>query len=101
MTQALTGVEMQSPEPRALAEHWGRIIGIAVTRNQRNEPELKLPNADFRFVEGDGERISGLSFQVRDTATVCEAAAARGYAVADDAFPLGGVTFRLIGRPGV
>ena len=33
VTQALTGVEMQSPDPMWLAEHWGRILGIAVSKN--------------------------------------------------------------------
>ena len=63
VTQALVGIEMQSPEPRALADHWGRIIGIAVTGNQRNEPELKLPNAEFHFVKGSSDLMSGLTFR--------------------------------------
>jgi hypothetical protein len=96
VTQALIAVEMQSPEPQGLAAHWGRITGIAVTRNQRNEPELKLPNADFHFVKGATDLMSGLTFRVGDIAQVCDAAKARGHAVADDAFVLGGVTFRLV-----
>ena len=28
VTEALIGVEMQSPDPERLAEHWGRIIGV-------------------------------------------------------------------------
>jgi hypothetical protein len=87
---------MQSPEPLGLAEHWGRIIGIAVTSNQRNEPELKLPNADFHFVKGATDLMSGLTFRVRNIARVCESAAARGCTVANNAFRLGGVTFRLV-----
>src|SRR6202158_5491962 len=35
VTQALTGVEMESPEPAALAEHWGRIIEMPVRQNPR------------------------------------------------------------------
>src|SRR6185437_1242714 len=31
-TRALVGVEMQSPDPAGLAEHWGKIIGVGVTR---------------------------------------------------------------------
>jgi hypothetical protein len=38
VTQALIGVEMASPEPQALAEHWGRIIGIPVTENEAASP---------------------------------------------------------------
>ena len=30
VTQALTAVEMQSPDPQGLAEHWGKLIGIEV-----------------------------------------------------------------------
>src|SRR6267142_1329674 len=50
VTQALTGVEMQSPEARALAEHWGKILGIPASKSKTSEPELALPNASFRFV---------------------------------------------------
>jgi len=96
VTQALIGVEMQSPEPRALAEHWGEIIGIPVSQNQGGEPELKLPNCSFRFVKGASDIMSGLSFRVGDIASVRDAAKARGYAVSGNSFLLGGVTFRLV-----
>jgi hypothetical protein len=95
VTQALTGVEMQSPEPQALAAHWGRIIGIPVTTGEADAPELRLPNCSFRFVEGDSEIMSGLTFQVSDVGKVIAAARAKGYAVKGDSFDLGGVTFRL------
>jgi hypothetical protein len=97
VTQALTGVEMASPQPQALAEHWGRILGISVTENENGEPELKLPNGSFRFIKGDNDLISGLDFRVRDVAAVCEAAKQRGCAVSGDSFGLGGVTFYLAG----
>ena len=95
MTQALTAVEMQSPEPAALAAHWGKIIGIAVTANASGEPELKLPNASFAFVKGDSEIMSGLTFRVADVAKVRDAAKAKGRKVSGDSFDLCGVTFRL------
>ena len=96
VTQALTAVEMQSGDPRGLAEHWGRIIGIAVTTNKAGLPELHLPNASFRFVKGEAEIMSGLDFRVRDVAAVCNAARARGYAVSDNGFSIGGVRFRIV-----
>jgi hypothetical protein len=95
VTQALVGVEMQSPEPRALAEHWGKIIGVAVVTAGDGAPELKLPNCSFRFVKGVTEIMSGLTFRVRDVAAVSNAARAKGYAIAGDAFLLGGVIFNL------
>jgi hypothetical protein len=96
VTQALIGVEMESPEPELLAAHWGRIIGIPVTTNQGGEPELKLPNCDFRFVEGATDLMSGLTFRVADIAAVRDAATAKGRTVSGDSFSLGGVTFRLV-----
>jgi hypothetical protein len=96
VTKALIGVEMQSPEPQGLAEHWGRIIGVTVHPNRDGEPELKLSNCSFRFVKGASEIMSGLTFRVGDVAAVSNAAKARGYAVAGGSFLLGGVTFNLV-----
>lgn len=96
VTLALTGVEMESPEPQALAAHWGQIIGIPVSSNQAGEPELRLPNCSFRFVKGASDLMSGLTFRVGDVARVRDAAKARGHAVSGDSFTLGGVTFKLV-----
>jgi hypothetical protein len=95
VTQALTAVEMQSPDPQGLAEHWGKIIGVAATRAGDGGAELKLPNCTFRFAKGESEIMSGLEFRVADVARVCAAAKARGHAVTGNAFSLGGVTFRI------
>jgi hypothetical protein len=95
VTQALTAVEMQSPEPQGLAEHWGRIIEIPVSNNASGEPELKLPNCSFRFVKGPSEIMSGLTFRVSDVASVRDAAKAKGCPISGDSFLLGGVTFHL------
>ena len=94
VTQALTAVEMQSPDPAALAEHWGKIIGVAAGTSG-GEAGLKLPNCSFRFVKGPAEIMSGLTFRVADVAAVCEAAKARGFAMSGNAFALGGVDFRV------
>jgi hypothetical protein len=95
VTQALTGVEMQSPDPLGLAQHWGHIVGIAASRNQDGEPELMLPNCSFRFVKGESDLMTGLTFRVADAAAVCDAAKARGHAVSANSFMLGGVTFSV------
>ena len=92
VTLALTEVEMQSPDPHGLAEHWGKTLGIAV----RGDGELKLPNASFRFVKGASDLMSGLTFKVADVAKVRDAAKAKGCKVSGDAFELCGVTFRLV-----
>jgi hypothetical protein len=95
VTQALIGVEMESPEPQALAEHWGKIIGVAAGKNGSGEPELNLPNCSFRFVKGASDLMTGLTFRVADIARVSDAAKTKGYKVSDDGFELCGVTFTL------
>jgi hypothetical protein len=96
VTQALVGVEMQSPEPNDLAQHWGRIIGVPVSNSANGEPELALVNCSFRFVKGAGDAMSGLTFRVGNVAAVCAAAKAKGRAVSGDSFFLGGVDFQLV-----
>ncbi len=96
VTLALTEVEMESPEPAVLAAHWGKIIGIPVSTGKSGDPELKLPNAGFRFVKGAADIMSRLTFRVAGIAKVRDAAKARGCAVSGDSFELGGVTFRLV-----
>jgi hypothetical protein len=95
VTLALTGVEMQSPDPAGLAEHWGRIIGVGVSKGADGTAELKLPNSTLRFVNGADEIMSGLDFGVGDVAKVSDAAKARGYEVSGNEFFIGGVNFRL------
>src|SRR5262249_14438973 len=94
-TQAITGVEMESPDPAGLAEHWGKIIGVAVSKGADGAAELKLPNATFRCVKGKADIMSGLDFRVRDVAKVSDAAKAKGYKLDGNAFFIGGVNFRL------
>jgi hypothetical protein len=97
VTLALLGVEMQSPDPLGLAEHWGKILGFAVSKGANGDPELKLPNASFRFVKGASDLMSGLTFKVADIAKVRDAAKAKGCRVSGDTFDLCGVTFSLVG----
>jgi hypothetical protein len=95
VTQAISGVEMQSPDPAGLAAHWGKIIGVDVSDGADGSPELKLPNSVFRFVKGPADIMSALEFRVADVAKVSAAAKARGYGVKGNAFFIGGVDFRL------
>src|SRR5262249_39327954 len=81
VTLAMSGVEMQSPDPAALGGHGGKTLGVAVPKGAAGAPELKLPNASSRFVRGTADIMSGLDFRVRDVAKVCAAAKAKGYKV--------------------
>jgi hypothetical protein len=94
-TLALTDVEMESPEPEVLAAHWGKIIGIAASKDDGGAPVLKLPNATFRFVKGPADLMSGLTFKVANAAKILDAAKAKGCKVSGNAFDLCGVKFNL------
>lgn len=94
-TLALTGVEMQSSDPQGLAEHWGKILQLPVSKGADGAPELKLPNASFRFVKGASDLMSALTFKVADIAKVRDAARAKGCATSGDGFDLCGVRFDL------
>lgn len=95
VTLALTDVEMESPEPEVLAAHWGKIIGVVVSRNDSGAPVLKLPNASFHFVKGPADLMSGLTFRVANVAKVVDAAKAKGCKVSGEGFDLCGVRFSL------
>ncbi|MGP9813127.1 hypothetical protein ACTZWT_16595 [Rhodopseudomonas sp. NSM] len=94
-TQALVSVELQSPDPAALAAHWGRILELPVQAGADGVAELQLPNATLRFVRGDNEAMAALSFKVADANEIREAAKAQGVATTSDGFHLAGVEFRL------
>jgi hypothetical protein len=96
VTQALVGVEMESPDPEDLARHWGQIIGIPAGKSDSGDVQIVLPNCTFSFVKGFREIMSALTFRVSDVAKVGEAARARGHMFGGDSFFLGGVTFVLV-----
>lgn len=92
------GVELQGPDPEALANLWSRIIGSPVER-VGGGPAVRLNNAVLRFVEetdGRGPGLSGLDIAVRDPDEVRARAAVRGRAVKNGAVDLCGVWFHLV-----
>jgi hypothetical protein len=95
VAMALTEVVLTSPDPQGLADHWGRIIGIPAGSTTAG-PEIALINCKIRFVKGDNEIMSALTFRVRDPAAVLNAAKAKGHAVNGSSFFLGGVDFQLM-----
>jgi hypothetical protein len=94
VTQALVAVELQSPDPVDLAQHWGRILGLAPS-HVHGASEIALPNATLRFVEGERDAMTALTFRVNDPQHIGSEATSKGYAVSSDTFRLAGVDFRL------
>lgn len=93
----MTGVELQGPDPGALAALWGSVTGLPV-QEERGQPFLELLNARIRFVperDGRGPGLSGVDLAVNDRSAVLEAAHQRHALVADDTLLLCGTRFYL------
>ena len=54
VTQAITGVEMESPDPAGLAEHWGKIIGVAVVEGRGRRARAEAAERELPLRQGRG-----------------------------------------------
>lgn len=94
-TRRLIGIEVESPDPQALAAHWATIIEAPLS-NDGGDALLAFDESTIRFVRGETECLGTLVVQVSDTAAILGEAQARGYAVNGGVFHLGGVFIRPV-----
>ena len=98
VTVDYAAVELQGPDPVGLAELWGKVAGLPVSRDGATL-NMSLNNVDIRFVEatdGRGYGLGGLDLKVADRDRILAAAKARNAYVSDDEVQVSGVRFRLI-----
>lgn len=95
VTESLQALELQSPDPVNLAQHWGRILQRDV-QVSASGAEIVLPNCTLGFAKGGVEAFTALTFKVHDVDEVCQSAREKGVEVYGNAFLLGGVHFRLV-----
>ena len=91
-------VELQSADPRGLAEHWSGIAEIPLRKDSQGRFEMPLDNASVRFVEatdGRGEGLGGIDIVVSDKSRLLTAAAQRGRKVSDSQVMICGMRFNL------
>jgi len=96
VVKAYTAVELQSADPKGLAERWSSIAEIPLRKDARGRFEMPLDNAAVRFVEatdGRGEGLGGIDIVAADKARLMAAARARGCAVGDDQIAICGTRF--------
>jgi hypothetical protein len=92
-------VELQSDDPRGLAELWGSIAEVPLRKDSRGRWEMPLENASIRFVEatdGRGEGLGGIDILVNDRQRLLQAAERRGCRVSDDRVMICGTRFYLV-----
>lgn len=98
VTIDFVGVELQGPDPLALAQHWAGVLGLPLDR-EGAELSVQLNNARLRFVEatdGRGPGLGGLDIAVADRRHILKRAKARGAYVSDDQVDLCGTRFYLV-----
>jgi hypothetical protein len=96
---AYTAVEMQSADPRGLADRWSKIAELPLRTDARGRIELPLDNAAIRFVEasdGRGEGLGGIDVVVADRQRLLDTAERRGLRKAADQVDICGTRFYLV-----
>ena len=95
---AIVGIELQGPDPQALAQHWADVAGVTV-QTDNDCPIVELANNRLRFVpdsDGRGPGLSGVDLRAVDGDGIMERAESRGLATSADTVTIGGVHFRLV-----
>ena len=94
VVNSIVGVEIQSPEPDALAKRWAEILELPV-----KDGGIALQNAKLRFVketDGRGEGLSGLDVKAADRKHALDAAEKHGRRISDDTVMVCGVRMKLV-----
>ncbi len=94
-----TAVELQSADPRGLADRWSKIAELPLRNDARGRIEMPLDNAAIRFVEatdGRGEGLGGIDIVVADRKRLLEAAERRDLLVNHNQVDICGTRFYLV-----
>ena len=94
------GARLQSADPAALAQRWGRILQRPAAQAPGTGARWHVPvdNAQLQFdreADGRGEGLAAVLLRPRDADAIRASAQARGLAVADDRVRICGVDFIL------
>jgi len=99
VVRAIAAAEIQTPDPKDLAERWGGIVETPVKPDSAGNPSIKLENATIRFVkdaDGRGEGLGGLDLVATNKARALESAAKLGKRGPGDLISVCGMRFRLL-----
>ncbi len=97
-TEAITGVEIQSDDPAALANRWADIVEHPVVDAGHGEWEIPLDEGTLRFVpprDERGEGVCGLELRVSAKERILASARERGLPVVDGSFVACGVRIKF------
>ena len=98
LVQCIVGVELQSPDPVALAAHWGAVCGTEPV-SADGIPVVRLANADLRFVadtDGRGPGLGGIDLIALDLDRLKDNATRHGCVPEDDGIILCGTRINIV-----
>jgi hypothetical protein len=87
----VVGVELEAPDPAALAARWAEVLDRPVARDT-----IALDGATLAFVRGATTGIRGYALAAVDAAGALARARDRGLTTEGDAFVAAGTRFRLV-----
>lgn len=99
LVRKIAAAELQSHDPRALAERWAEVLARDVRPREAGGYRIRLDDGELRFVEaadGRGEGLGGLDVEAADREAVIAAARARQVAAEGDTLSIGGARIRVI-----
>jgi len=99
VSTGITGVELQSDDPEALAKRWGEILGFTPVKRGSGWGAELPDGGELRFVhavDGRGEGLGRFDVAVKDPDVVRAAAKARGRLGEDGDVILSGTRVRLV-----
>jgi hypothetical protein len=100
VVSSIDAAEIQSPEPRRVAERWSEIAEIPLEEDEQGRIVMPFENARLRFVEatdGRPEGLGGLDLRAVDRERALATADERGLRSDDDLILICGTRFRLVG----
>jgi catechol 2,3-dioxygenase-like lactoylglutathione lyase family enzyme len=96
---AITGVEIQVPDPEASARRWGELLELTVTKDPQGRPTITANNGTIRFVgdlDGRGEGLAGLDLHATNKVRAIENAKAAGVPVNGNTVVVAGMRLNLV-----
>lgn len=92
-TAEVCGAELSGPDPEALAEYWGAVVGVAPRPGAEAAPEIALSRGGrLRFTRGK-VGLSGVELKLVDPVGFSRRAGARGLIHADGSAQIAGTRF--------
>jgi hypothetical protein len=95
----ITGVELQSEDPAAMATRWGEVLDRPLIDGPDGEYWVQVDTGTVRFVkasDGRGDGLSGIDLKATDRDRLLRQARERGLPVKDDCVTLCGTQFRIV-----